>query len=110
MRTKEQFSKIPFFPAVTTSRTKLIEHIKIISEWYSLDSHKTKGWIKKVKSELHEAHYFIGLIFIEKLSFYLISHELVHHISAFLRGYTQSKKWYNLDYLIDGLDIFLFRK
>lgn len=110
MRIKEQFSKVTFLPAVTTSRTELIEHIKVVSEWYSLNSHKTKEWIKKVQSELHEAHYFIGLIFIERLSPYLILHELIHHVSAFLRGYTQSKKWYDLDYLIDGLDVFLFRK
>jgi len=110
MKQKEQFGKIAFFPMVTTSRNELIEYIKMISEWHTLNTHKTKGWIKRIESELCEAHYFIGLIFVERISFYLVLHELIHHISALMRGYTQSKIWYNLDYLIDGLDIFLFRK
>jgi len=97
-------------PIVTTSRRNFIEYIKKVSEWNSLDSQKTKEWIERIKTEMNEAHYFVGVIFIERISFYLILHELIHHTSAFLRGYTQSKIWKNLDYLIDGLDIFLFRK
>ena len=102
--------EIVFIPIVTTSRKEFVEYIKLVCEDVCVDKKSKKEWVKRVVSELHEAHYFIGVIFVERVSFYLILHELVHHIATLLKALTQSAFWYNLDYLIDELDIFLFRK
>jgi len=102
--------RIVFLPVVTTSRKDFIEYIKFICEDTYIDEERKTEWINKVILELHEAHYFVGVIFINSLSFYLIFHELTHHLATLLGHLTQSKIWYNLDYLIDELDIFLFRK
>ena len=102
--------KLYFIPRVTTSRKEFIEYIKLICEDAYVDKEKKTEWVKRVVSELNEAHYFVGLIFVERVNFYLIFHELVHHVARLLKALTQSKFWYSLDYLIDELDIFLFRK
>lgn len=105
--------RVHLFPKVTTSRKKLINHIcSVFTEEDLLD--KKEDLIKHISGRINECtcfgHYFMGMIFVEKLSPYVILHELIHHVSAFMRGLTQSKIWYNLDYTLDGLDIFIFRK
>lgn len=102
--------RVSLFPSVTTSRTQFIRHIANICEVGNVEDYKKEEWIKRIELKLCEACYFVGMMFVEKVSFYLILHELIHHISAFIRGLTQSKIWYKIDYILDGLDIFIFRK
>lgn len=102
--------KLALLPKVTTLRKEFIEYIKFVCGDVCVDKEKEIEWVKRVISELNEAHYFVGVIFIERVNFYLIIHELGHHLANILKYLTQSKFWYNLDYLIDELDIFLFRK
>lgn len=109
------FPKIPFIPRVTTSRKDLINYIKEIYEWYNIYGwvyeDEAKEWIRRVQEDMVDAHYFEGLIFIDRLSPYLIFHELVHHISRILKMLTHTKIWYRLlDTTIDELDILIFQK
>jgi len=98
------------FPKVTLSREEFIEWIIYVCEAYDIKNEKKERWVKKVRMCIDEAHYFYGMIFIERISFYLILHELIHHFANDLRGYTLLKFWYNLDLLVDIIDILLFRK
>jgi len=104
------FARVPLFPLVTTSRTQFIKDIAVICEACNIENYRKEEWIQRVESSSCEAHYFVGIIFVEKMSFYLLLHELIHHVMALMRRITQSRIWYKLDYTLDGLDIFIFRK
>ena len=75
-----------------------------------VDNNREKEWIEQVKKKLSHGHYFEGMIFIESKSLYVFTHELIHHIARLLRGYTQSRIFFWIDYLVDGFDIWLFNK
>lgn len=108
MKEEKQFIRVILFPVVTTSGCYFAAHIYHFCLDCDIDDGRREKWMKRLEDD--SGCYLAGTIFVEQLSPYLLFHELIHHISAFLQGYTQSKIWYNLDYLIDELDIFLFRK
>lgn len=100
---------VPLIPKVTTSRKELIAYIMKVCEVYSLPE-KEEEWTQHIKEQMLDGHYFEGMIFIARISPYLIWHELIHHISRILRGLTKSRKWLILDDLVDYLDILIFKK
>lgn len=99
-------------PEVTTSRKELITYVIRVCKEYKIPdlANKEEKWIHRIESQLADAHYFEGLIFVKSLSPYLIFHELVHHISRLLKHFTNSTKWIILDNLVDCLDILFFKK
>ena len=108
MKTKEQFINVIFFPIVTTCRHRFIHRMYLFCADCGISEKKKKKWMERLENDF--GCYLAGTIFVERLSPYLLFHELIHHILTLLRGYTQSKIWHNLDYLVDGLDSFLFGK
>jgi len=106
-----RFPKVRFFPLVTLSREEFIQYIiKICSILGMVNEDKKKEWINHVRNGIHVAHYFEGTIFIKYMSPYLLIHELIHHIARLLRYGTQHKIWYEIDWLIDDFDAWLFGK
>jgi len=110
------FPRIGLIPRVTTSRKELISHIMKICEVYELEEkddfwiERIKFWVKRIEECVCDAHYFEGLIFVDKLAPYPILHELVHHVSRVLKYLTESTMWYGLDCLVDNIDIVIFKK
>lgn len=105
------FPKIPFIPKITNSREKFIAHIISICEG-NVEEETEEAWVDRVRMGICLGHYFVGMIFFDwgNFTFYTILHEFIHHVSCVLRYLTQSPIWFKIDYLIDDLDCFLFRK
>lgn len=108
MREEKQFVRVILFPVVTTSRDYFAHHIHHFCLDCDIGEEREEKWLKRLEDKI--GNYLAGTIFVEQLSPSLLFHELMHHIFAILQGYTQSKLWNRLDYLIDELDVFLFRK
>ena len=97
----------PFIPKVTTSRKDFINYIFDICEKYNekINIKKLEAGIKWIESGGCYGHYFCGMIFIERVSFRIIHHELMHHIAFKLRAFTHSNLWYWIDMLTDTLTV-----
>lgn len=91
------------FPRVTTSREEFIEHIILTCEARDINEEKKLEWVKKVRRRVSVATYFWGMIFTEKASFRLLSHELSHHIIEHIRIWTVLKMWGYFHFLSDDL-------
>ena len=101
------------FPKVTTSPKEFIEHVLYICEAYDIEKEREEKWVKHIEDSVKrgsEALYFYDMVYVKRLSPYLFAHEIIHHISKFLRESTQSYSWLLLDVLVDVLDILIFRK
>lgn len=102
------FARVSIFPKVTTSKKDFIDYISKICG-ADIENEKDEEWFRKI-DRLDGFYFSGGVMLISKLVPCVILHELIHHFSAFMRGFTQSKKWYKLDNTLDELDIFIFRK
>lgn len=99
---------VPLIPKVTTSKSKFVIHILNTCKKfkYAVDEKELyKGLhnvnLKKYGKYLFLGHYFCGLIFVKKLSFLIIYHELMHHIFLKLRFFSHNAFWEKFDSLLD---------
>jgi len=100
-------SKLTFFPKITTSRQELIKHIKKICYDANISEDESKEWICKVENcNTSDAYYFNNLIYVKRLTPFLLYHELVHHIAAILKVLTYSEEWLWLDDIHDICALF----
>jgi len=84
-----------FIPKVTTSREEFIRHIHAVCVAFGVPIKYERGWLTRVNDCSGHGSYFYGMIFVEKLSLYLIIHEFIHHIANTLKYFTLSEFWYN---------------
>lgn len=94
-----------FIPKVTTSREEFIKHIDIVCTAFGVPIKYEREWLARVNDISSHGNYFYGMIFVVKLSPYVIVHELIHHIANTLRYFTLSEFWYKLDYWNDLVNL-----
>jgi hypothetical protein len=101
--------RLPFLPKITYSRKDFILHIDRVCRDVQIEETMEDKWVERVKSEVFDAHYFEGVIFVADPSIYVILHELIHHASRTLKYWTNFGEWKFIDYFADKLDIALSR-
>lgn len=105
-----EICKLTFFPKITTSRQELIEYIKKICCDNDIHENKSEEWICRVENQnTSDAYYFNNLIYVKNLTFFLLYHELIHHISAILKAFTYSDEWLWLDDINDVCALFFIK-
>jgi hypothetical protein len=103
------YEKIRLIPYVTTNQIEFLYIVDILTEGY-YDEVEQIVKMENLKAFISstEAIYFEGVIYAEKLNFYFILHEFAHHITRLLRGFTRSRFWHKMDYIIDTIDVMVF--
>lgn len=90
-----------FLPKVTTSKEEFLKHIEYICKTANVPDNIEYKWISIVENDDTYGYYFFNVMFVCKLSFLSILHELIHHFAKEIRGRTIHDFWYIIDEIND---------
>lgn len=101
--------QLHIFPEVTMSPEVFINHIKNLCNKERIDKDVEEEWINHIKSCNSAGYYFLNLIYIKHISFWLLVHEMVHHVAQQLRTII-SFNFNIIDDINDGFWIIIYNK